>query len=90
MRKCRNSWVFWSAEGYPDKLEIPDKCLSYTIWKKSGVDVIIDRSEVLKNDDYYAVEHHAGYYHSGHIRINKVDEGGFAEVHVRFTIDVSK
>ena len=88
MKKCRNTWVFWKTERYPENLPIPEKCLSYTIFKKSGVDVIIDRSETLADGEYYPVDQHSGYYHTGFIRINKV-EAGSSDVHIRFTIDVS-
>lgn len=86
MKKCKNSWWFWETEEYPNNLTIPEKCLSYTIFNKAGVNVMIDKSEVLEAGEYYPVEHHVGYYHTGQIKLDKVTEGS-SDLHIRFTIE---
>ena len=87
---CTNITAVWFPEEEPSGYVFPKdkKVLSYTVYNKGEDSVLIDETEVLNQDEYFPVAHHAGYYFQGVIDIKPITSVKPPVVHIRMTVEL--
>lgn len=72
MKVCTTSVIEWN-EQEEEYIQLPKKCLSYTIVNNGNSQVAVDETVILEPNEAYPIAHHTGYYHSGQIKMRVIN-----------------
>jgi hypothetical protein len=87
MKKAITYNRVWNPKLQPNFFKLPENCLSYTIANKGVSKVLINNSEELEAGEYYPVEHHVGYFHTGAVELDILDKSQLTKIHFRITVE---
>lgn len=72
MKNCTSHIIEWN-EQEEEYINLPEKCLSYTLVNNGNSKVAIDDAVILEPNEAYPVAQHTGYYHKGQIKMRVIN-----------------